>query len=102
MNSGKKISSTTTPGEIYDETYPTTMAPFPRSDVLDPCNAKLDAIMLGEKTMPYNSTHYLSSFKFIKCCRFACSITNYNEICYRKCSKTVIICLRSLAQDVCV
>lgn len=74
MNSGKKISSTTTTDDIYDEvTYPTTMAPFPRSDVLDPCNAKLDAIMLGEKTVPYNSTHDLSSFTLNKCSRFSCS-----------------------------
>lgn len=74
MNSGKKISSTTTADDIYDKTYPTTMAPFPRRDVPDPCSAKLDAIMLGEKTVPFNSTHDLSSFKFIKC---SSSKTNY-------------------------
>ncbi len=51
MNSGKRMSSTTTADDIYAVTYPTTMAPFPRGDMLDPCTAKLDAIMLGKKTM---------------------------------------------------
>lgn len=77
MNSGKKISSTTTADDIYEVIYPTTMAPFPRSDVLDPCSAKLDAIMLGEKTVLYNSTHDLSSFTLNKCSRFACSLANH-------------------------
>ncbi|KAL0151287.1 hypothetical protein M9458_053478 [Cirrhinus mrigala] len=48
---GKRISSTTTADDIYAVTYSTTVAPFPRGDVLDPCSAKLDAIMLGKKTM---------------------------------------------------
>ncbi len=51
MNSGKRMSSTTTADDIYAVTYPTTMASFPRGDMLDPCTAKLDAIMLGKKTM---------------------------------------------------
>ncbi len=76
MNSGKRISSTTTADDIYAVTYPTTMAPFPKGDMLDPCTAKLDAIMLGKKTMYCsNSAHDLSSFKLNKCSRFACSTT---------------------------
>lgn len=31
---------------------PTTVSPFPQVDVPDPCDAKLDAIMLGRKRNP--------------------------------------------------
>ncbi|KAK2874634.1 hypothetical protein Q8A67_021787 [Cirrhinus molitorella] len=48
---GKRIFSTTTTDDIYAVTYSTTVAPFPRGGVLDPCSAKLDAIMLGKKSM---------------------------------------------------
>lgn len=76
MNSGKRIFTTTTADDIYAVTNPTAIAPFPRGDMLDPCTAKLDAIMLGEKTMQYNTAHDISSFKLNKCSRFAGSVTN--------------------------
>ncbi|KTG37795.1 hypothetical protein cypCar_00034062, partial [Cyprinus carpio] len=56
---GKRLSSTTTADDIYAVTYPTTMAPFPRGEMLDPCTAKLDAIMLAVEKMDCKANSYI-------------------------------------------